>query len=175
MNLRMRGDGRLTTRSVGRIVKRDCRGAGAGGGCASAHAAACLWHAHAGGGRGPAGDSGDCWGTSGSRPRSGIRSSRWGRWRRSMTGRIRERNRLAVQAAASRGHAVGRGRDRSSFSRAGPLVYTSLSFWFHDFFGMSGELFMDLCKRFHGVILSAVAVALVVPAGAQTARPHHQH
>ncbi len=30
-------------------------------------------------------------------------------------------------------------------------------------------------KRFHAVILSAVAVALAVPAGAQTARPHHQH
>ena len=59
MNLRMRGDCRLTTRSVGRIVKAIALSAGAGGGCASAYAAACVWDAHAGGGCGPAGDSGD--------------------------------------------------------------------------------------------------------------------
>ena len=34
---------------------------------------------------------------------------------------------------------------------------------------------MNVSKRFHSVIMSAVAVALVVPVGAQTARPHHQH
>ena len=34
---------------------------------------------------------------------------------------------------------------------------------------------MDLSKRFHGAILTVVAVALAVPAGAQTTRPHHQH
>ncbi len=41
----------------------DCEGdgaePGAGGGCASAHAAACVWDAHAGGRGGPAGDPGD--------------------------------------------------------------------------------------------------------------------
>ena len=37
----------------------DCAEPGAGGGCASAYAAACVWDAYAGGGRGPAGDPGD--------------------------------------------------------------------------------------------------------------------
>ena len=37
----------------------DCSEPGAGGGCASAYAAACVWDAHAGGGCGSAGDSGD--------------------------------------------------------------------------------------------------------------------
>ncbi len=58
-NLRMRGDCRLTTRSVGRIVKAIALEPGAGGGCASAYAATCFWDAHAGGGCGPTGDSGD--------------------------------------------------------------------------------------------------------------------
>ena len=37
----------------------DCAGQGIGGGRASAHAAACVWNAHAGGGRGSAGHPGD--------------------------------------------------------------------------------------------------------------------
>ena len=58
-NLRMRGDCRLTTRSVGRIVKAIALSRGLAGGCASAYAASCVWNTHAGGGGRPSRHSGD--------------------------------------------------------------------------------------------------------------------
>ena len=71
--LNQRG-GRLTVRSVGRIVKKIAVAKGLVARRASAHAAPCFRHAHAGGRRRSAGDSGDCWDTSGSLPRSATRS-----------------------------------------------------------------------------------------------------
>ena len=61
LNLRLRGDGRLTTRSVGRIVKHIALAHGLAGGCSSSYPAACLRDAHAGGGSGFAGHSGNSW------------------------------------------------------------------------------------------------------------------
>ena len=55
--INLRGS-RLTTRSVGRIVKSIAVAGGSAERGASAHSAPRLWHAHAGGGRGPARDSG---------------------------------------------------------------------------------------------------------------------
>ena len=50
--------GRLTTRSVGRIIKKIAVAKGLSRGCASAHFAPCLRHTHAGRGRRPARHSG---------------------------------------------------------------------------------------------------------------------
>ena len=59
VNVRLRGNCRLTTRSVGRIVKTIALSRGTACGCASAYVAACVWDAHAGGGGGSTGDPGD--------------------------------------------------------------------------------------------------------------------
>ena len=50
--------GPLTTRSVGRIVKKIAVAQGTAAGHPSAHFAPCLWHAYVDGRRGPAGDPG---------------------------------------------------------------------------------------------------------------------
>ena len=58
-NLRMRGSCAIDDTQRWENRQADCAGAGAGVGRASAYAAPRVWHAHAGGGRGPARDPGD--------------------------------------------------------------------------------------------------------------------
>ena len=58
-NMRMRGDCRLTTRSVGRIVKAIAQSRGLAADVHPHTLRACVWDAHAGGRCGSAGDPGD--------------------------------------------------------------------------------------------------------------------
>ena len=92
VNARVKGSGRLTTRSVGRIVKKIALAQGWRRRCIRIRcgmplARTCWRRARI------CGRSRRCWGMSGCRRRSGIRSSRSGMWQRCTTAHILAPNR----------------------------------------------------------------------------------